>query len=600
MGKLATDRRLRNLKNSVNLLVVFIMVLAIGAGVVLIRQNQDPRSRANEDELAACLGLTGSLSPTVPGGSKNVKPHEPMSFTTTGRGTGVYDVEVCFRGMCDEDEGCPAPNQGWHCLRDAPPLTPPNRYIYQSINTEQAACPVQHNPPKSDFNITYGEFTFENVVQALTTDLNNSGSCNLPLHEDADTIRDKGIQWGVNVVEPIGVCYSTETYVYADPDLGSTTCFVQPSCLGQLQCIAPSIPNAAQMQSVTPGCVDEGQSYNAELSWLPVEGATTYKLTVSGTEHILNSSDVCDDDEAICEFDHVGTGPGTYNWGVQSGNVCRYSTPATRNIVVPSCDAETLPWFQAEGASVFSSNKISDKVPEISGLYLINQDSQSNSVGAAIYGDFIDYVAINNISIEKWNAQSPMHFNAGQYDFDYFNGRVPSIVSSNANYKITGSSIKPSQLQNGGAQYGGYRWFKKTGGNLTIDDDNASLGITKVILLVEDDLIINRQLRYNSDGFFMAIVGGNITINEDLPSPDDDNLQGFYFTDMKFQTQSDGDDPQLIVTGAVSTKEGFDLGRTLPNNDVTPAERFVFAPEDVFKFPWVFSKRNLIWREVTP
>ena len=143
-------------------------------------------------------------------------------------------------------------------------------------------------------------------------------------------------------------------------------------------------------------------------------------------------------------------------------------------------------------------------------------------------------------------------------------------------------------------------------------DKNEIIGDKKVILMVNNaNLIIgesggteNQRLNIREgEGFFMAIVEGNIVIRREFKHPDADQieLEGIYFTENSFITEDNSSD-QLWLRGILAAMGGLSLNRDLglPLNQDTPSELFEYGPELLFHFPAIFSNRKTIWREVSP
>jgi len=423
-----------------------------------------------------------------------------------------------------------------------------------------------------------------------------SGICSVNINDQfcegsspcVDIIEDRSYNWDVRIVDSDGAVGG-----------GAWHC---KSPARTITCDSSCAPPAPPDVLVIPpgGCISPGQPKDVLFAWASVPNAT-YSVQVNEEEPF--------EQPGTSYLHEVNITNPTVTVKVKTNISCgssEWSNPET--FTAPICSV-IGPWFQAQGGSVIAGGLASGTFGEIKSDvavddFLIANDPESGSVGVAMFGgnDGNGMLSINGegASTENWSAKSPMHFSAGEYDFAYFDSRVPSdVVINTDDYIIDETTMEPDNFNTSGYDYGGYRWFKKDNGDLTITGANATFGNNKIILLVDGNLAINRRIIYNPQGLFIAIVSGNITIRNELPNFNDD-LMGFYFTDKEFITNSDGDDTQLTVRGVVSAKEGFNLNRVNASNGTTPAERFVFAPEDVFKFPPYFSKKNLIWREVAP
>lgn len=365
--------------------------------------------------------------------------------------------------------------------------------------------------------------------------------------------------------------------------------------------IGQPVPTAAP-----PACSDDPTGVT--VNWPQISNASGYWVRVNGSSwswvgspaHSYTAISNPEPANNIVEVKAQGTS-------------CQSSIGST-TYTFPTCNTQA--WFQAQGGSIISSGvgfgfdgDFKSSVPD--GSVLVS-DAANGSVGALTYaGNLISPTTPSKISSTRWNANSDINFNVGEYNYDYFENKVPAIVTGNSGYETVANSVDTAHLRGDfvssgdGVDYGGYIWHKYSPNNaedtLTINNDTLRfLGDNKVILFVDGNVRLSTALIYNDPGFFLLIANGDIMVDPNLP-PATDTIEGFYFVD-NFVTETGGfdNDSQLTLTGAVSAIEGFDLSRSLSGNDTTPAERFVFAPQDVFKFPRYFSKKNLIWREVAP
>jgi hypothetical protein len=186
------------------------------------------------------------------------------------------------------------------------------------------------------------------------------------------------------------------------------------------------------------------------------------------------------------------------------------------------------------------------------------------------------------------------------YDYDYFEKKAsiaaPKSISANI-----GSYL---DLTSADSKYGQYYWNKVSGdAQITGPIDIAS---NKIVLLVNGNLTINGSVHLdNGQGFFMAVVSGNINVSSSVKGPQESppvpDLEGIYFANGTFYTGSAGvaSDAQLHVRGSV-VAGSFSLQRDLPNNSVTPGELFEYGPDQVMMFPSLLSRNQVIWREVAP
>ncbi|MFC1600563.1 hypothetical protein ACFL25_00615 [Patescibacteria group bacterium] len=142
--------------------------------------------------------------------------------------------------------------------------------------------------------------------------------------------------------------------------------------------------------------------------------------------------------------------------------------------------------------------------------------------------------------------------------------------------------------------------FGAVGSTIDVEDE-------KVILFVEGDINITSKIRVTpGQGFFMLIASGDITVHPSVGDDDGEpDLEGIYYTDGSFYTGTNGSgsDTQLHIRGTVvagnQSGEGIVLERSPSRADV-PSELFQYAPDQTLMIPPVFSRKLLIWKEVTP
>jgi hypothetical protein len=253
------------------------------------------------------------------------------------------------------------------------------------------------------------------------------------------------------------------------------------------------------------------------------------------------------------------------------------------------------PWWQADGGDVVTGGDAYTDVPvACSNIASCDSDVISDPVndpgvlqylGSLFYGD-------GQVSSTNWASNS---LNTEILNFEYFDRRMPTVNPT----PISGS-VNASTLASGGANYQGYSFFESPG-DLTLTN-NLSLGAgNKVILIVNGNLTINADLGLlDGRAFLLIVVDGNITIDPSLGGDPGPDLEGIYVADGQISTGETN--TQLVVRGAMidNSVAGINLQRDLDDNSETPAERFIFAPDQMFAFPSFFSGRAIEWKEVAP
>lgn len=257
-------------------------------------------------------------------------------------------------------------------------------------------------------------------------------------------------------------------------------------------------------------------------------------------------------------------------------------------------------WWQVKDSDVQSNGDITSKVPDGKFFGLAGP---GGNPGVPAYGGSTN---LTNASVSQtgWLANSPWS-NPKQFDFAYFSNQIPSDVTFKTITSINDTSI----AVNDPTQHG-YAWYKYDGaanGGLPLIVDSAThISNKRVIILVDNaDLNINNPI-YLADGqgFFMAIVKGNIKVDPSVGSSAIPSIEGIYVADGNFSdgTLSPSADSELWVRGSVAAYGGVYLQRDLGGtaNAANPAEFFEYAPDQILLFPSVLGFRKINWKEVAP
>lgn len=251
----------------------------------------------------------------------------------------------------------------------------------------------------------------------------------------------------------------------------------------------------------------------------------------------------------------------------------------TGNVTVTAENSN--PWWQVVDSDISTNGDLKSEVP--SGFF--DADGTGGYPGVPMYGGATDLTA-TNISSKGWFVNSAST-GSKIYDSNFFKNQIPSdVVPTDAS----------GGLDQTGAIFYGYEWFKYTGPTDFNIDSNLDLGNRKVILIVDNaNLNINANINLTDGvGFFMAVSEKNIVVDPIVTS-----LEGLYVMDNLFKTGLGN--TQLTVRGSVTAYGGIALERDLgvgANTD--PAEIFTYAPDQILLFPAKLSARKMSWKEVAP
>jgi hypothetical protein len=134
----------------------------------------------------------------------------------------------------------------------------------------------------------------------------------------------------------------------------------------------------------------------------------------------------------------------------------------------------------------------------------------------------------------------------------------------------------------------------------------------KLVILVNGVLEINNEIHVTVGSFLIFIVKGNSGTQEgiriqgvigDKFAVPRSHIEGIYITDQKIKTNYDDDQSgnRLVLSGNFYGLQGFELHRDLKaDNDITPAELFIFRPDFIVNMPEVLFSSSYSWQEIVP
>ncbi len=307
-----------------------------------------------------------------------------------------------------------------------------------------------------------------------------------------------------------------------------------------------------------------------------------------------------DDTEPIFTTDVTGvatgfttyTAIGTMNDGVTT------CPPVSAGINVSNIP----PWFQVKEGDIIALGSISSPVPVACTLPICDPSLITYDVG---FGSPGVVAAGGSVTPANQASQPEPPFNwaiaSEPYEGTILNYLTFENKSAEVPFNtIANPTITAANQLTGLPSFQGYKWAMRMG-DLTITTNDIDIGNNKVVLFVNGNLTIEREITVGQ-GFFMAVVSGNIRVNPSVGGTADGvpEMEGIYFTGGQFISGHEPlGDLQLHVRGVV-VAGSFSLGRNLPDNSQTPAELFEFGPDQMLQLPVTLSKKEVIWREVAP
>jgi len=284
---------------------------------------------------------------------------------------------------------------------------------------------------------------------------------------------------------------------------------------------------------------------------------------------------------------------------------------ATVNVI------NATPWWQVkEGDAIAATGDIKSDIPyacvvspTCTESFILND--AGDQPGIASFGNSGSiYLGSDGgvISSKLWSASSD-YLDPTLYSYAYFENKLPIPPQDFATSSVLGTFFNL-----GAAIHKGYTLYRYTGGGeLVVTSDINITGGRRVILMVP-----NADVRFEGnvnvdDGisFFMVISGQDIIIPPTLGGGVGPHLEGIYYAQNQFITESLGDDLdqlRLVIRGTVvgMTINGIYFQRDLDpanlaqNNTNTPAEFVEFAPDQIMMYPAFLGTKAIQWREVAP
>ncbi len=290
----------------------------------------------------------------------------------------------------------------------------------------------------------------------------------------------------------------------------------------------------------------------------------------------------------------VGSGATTITGVVNSGGQPRASDTTAVNSTPPAA------WWQVKDSDVATGGDMSVDLP--SG-FDFDTNGGGGFPGIPSYGGSTN-LTNSNVSTTGWLAKN-ISTNPKQYDYAALAGQIPPEITSTINTINAGDNVA-TKLNSGTATHDAdnYYWFKYDGavnGGQPLTLSTVNLGSRKAILLVKDaNLNITGNVTLtNGSGFFMTVVGGNITVSNAVGGGGSPNLEGIYEADGTFSDSVDNS--KLWIRGSIVAYGGVNFQRDLAAGNVTdPAEFFEYGPDQILLYPITLGARRINWKEVAP
>ena len=357
-------------------------------------------------------------------------------------------------------------------------------------------------------------------------------------------------------------------YTYTNP------CYdITPACSDNDDTLVSSTQNSTYCaRECTGTCGSEANNNLRCCQWDYFYNIISTCTTVTTTYSCVPTCDVN-------SWGAWGACSATCGGGVQTRtNAC--GTPQSQACNTQSCQG---PWWQIKDGDITTSG---DLVSDVGNGQLFDIVGLGGFAGVPVYGNAFNLTSTTDrISATMWNSNTTT-IQSRVFNYSYFDNLIPSDVNFN----------DVSTITTGGTPYSdGYEWYKATSDVSTSGDIN--IGSRKVILFIENgNFNINGKINLTDGvGFFGVFVDGNIVVSPSVTGAP--SIEGVYLSDGSFSTGAGTS--QLHLRGSVATFGTVNLERDLVN-DITAAELFEFAPDQMLLFPEKLMFRRTKWTEVAP
>jgi len=224
--------------------------------------------------------------------------------------------------------------------------------------------------------------------------------------------------------------------------------------------------------------------------------------------------------------------------------------------------------------------------------------------GVATYGTDYDFDATDPgkgeawVSSKNWLVNDTITSNTDYYALLYKQFGSPTPTT-------TGNTTLNSQLSGSATPY----YYN---GALTIDTLSWSVGTGQsVVVFVNGDLLIKKNINITGSGFVAFIVNGDITVNSNVGvayASSAPVVEGVYVTSPTgtFHTRDSITTPPAgtarFVGKGMFIAGDFDLGRNVGDtgNLTTSSELFIYNPQLLVLMPDKMKQLPISWQEVAP
>jgi hypothetical protein len=258
-------------------------------------------------------------------------------------------------------------------------------------------------------------------------------------------------------------------------------------------------------------------------------------------------------------------------------------------------------WMQTNGGDVYAQTTLRSYIPPAAVPRYFSLDGAGGSPGIVQYGTSYDFDSAAGFG-EQYVSSMGYLANDTNLQTDYY-AVMYKRFGSPATPDYAGGTTLNTQLAGRATPY-------YAGGDLTIDGADWSVGTGQsIVVLVNGDLRINKQIRITGSGFVAFIVKGNIIVNPTVGGVWNSSipvLEGIYITSPSgiFSTgNSTTAGAERFVGRGTFIAGGFALQRSLDSVSAdthTSAELFIYNPQLLLTMPDAMRDMPITWQEVAP
>lgn len=280
-------------------------------------------------------------------------------------------------------------------------------------------------------------------------------------------------------------------------------------------------------------------------------------------------------------------------------------------------------WWQVVDGPVQAKDAISSQIPVDTCAndpacepFVVRDSTSSNATGVVVVSntsassiDTSDESGYQVNQIAPGTNIAVKGSNIGEVieNYDYFYRNYSMGVSPTSDVNNLNNLTKPGSPPNNGRAY-----YANGDAEIRNGSWNVSSG-ESIVVFINGDLNIEREIQVEEGGFLAFIVKGDITIDQSVCQSNylsqDPVVEGLYLADgtLTIEGTGSGGDCKFVGGGSFVGWSGVNLQRDFNDggaqsawNSQAPAELFVYRPDLIVNLPERMSTPLYLWQEVAP